>query len=70
MKTEIKVTEINRSDIEDLFDTAQCGSYWLGIDYNVEDLLAGKTAVVSDYYAEDETDYYGDKPHRWNEEDE
>jgi len=32
-------------------------------------LLAGKSVVLADMYAEDENDYYGNLPHHWNEED-
>jgi hypothetical protein len=32
-------------------------------------LLAGKTLYVYDYYAEDETDFFGNLPHKWKEDE-
>ena len=33
-------------------------------------LLAGKTLYVYDYYAEDETDFFGNLPHKWKKDKE
>lgn len=85
MKTQTKVTGITMKDLADLFDTATCGSNWLGIDYSKKDdkkeyayasekcaaiLLEGGKIRVCDYYAEEEDEHYGNLPHRWDRDDE
>lgn len=64
MKTTTKITGISKDDLENLFITASYGSDWLHVR-NFCDKYQ-----MCDYYAEDETDFYGELPHEWNDEDE
>lgn len=65
MKTTTKISEISHDDLENLFITASYGSEWLHVRNFGDDKYR-----MCDYYAEDETDFYGDLPHEWDDEDE
>jgi len=87
MRTKTIVTELDHSDLVELFSTAFYNSRIFGGNYNNEDLrikdendcfednlayvlLDGKSIQVRDFYAEEESDYYGDLPHEWDDDDE
>lgn len=64
MKTTTKISEISKDDLENLFITASYGSEWLHVRN------FGDKYQMCDCYAEDDTDFYGELPHEWDDEDE
>lgn len=83
MKTEVKITEVNKEDLVDLFSTALYGSNYLSADYEesvehdeddcYEDIMAkillnGGRVMITDGYAED-GEVYGSLPCRVDEDD-
>lgn len=82
MKTKTVVTDVTQEDLVNLLSTAHYGSDWLSIDYKAGNntnhkgcfeenlaniLLEGKKISFIDFNAEDEGNFYGNLPHKWNE---
>ena len=80
MKTQVKITELTKEDLVDLFSTAFYGSNYLSVGYEAENdekdgycegtmanvLLNGKSIRVTDRYADG--CHYGELPCQLNEE--
>lgn len=83
MKTQTTISGITHDDLVNLLSTAHYGSDWLALEYIAkyaayetfedglaEQLLSGASIKVCDYNAEDKNDFYGNLPHKWDNENE
>lgn len=77
MKAKTIVSQLTQEDIVTLLSTSTFESYWCALDYDPKDydciedkmakiLLAGKSVEIVDFFADDDNDFYGELPHKWD----